>query len=82
MLTIHPLEETLALVLEVISDLLELDRAVIYLPAGEEFQPAASLDPVPTPLPESIRSILPRILAERSSEERRGGEEGKARMTE
>ena len=42
LLTFNSLEETLDLVLEVIGDTLELDRAVIYLTEGGELKPAAA----------------------------------------
>ena len=43
LLTIHTREETLAVVLEVISDILKLDRAIIYLKAGDGLQPTAAI---------------------------------------
>ncbi|MBT4099040.1 MAG: response regulator [Gemmatimonadetes bacterium] len=44
MLTIHSLEETLSLVLEVVSDVLSVSRAAIYLPQDDQLQPAAAID--------------------------------------
>lgn len=44
LLTVHSLEETLELVIEVISDVMEIDRAVIYLKEDGEFKPAAGID--------------------------------------
>jgi CheY-like chemotaxis protein len=43
LLTVHPLEETLELVLEVAAQVLELDRAIIYLTEGEHLRPAAGI---------------------------------------
>lgn len=43
LLTFHSLEETLAVVLEIIADILALDRVVIYLPVEGQLQPAAAI---------------------------------------
>jgi DNA-binding response OmpR family regulator len=43
LLTFHSLEETLAVVLEVVISILELDQAVVYLCADGEFRPAAAI---------------------------------------
>ena len=42
LLTFHSLEETLAVVLEVVINILELDQAVVYLSKDGEFRPAAA----------------------------------------
>lgn len=43
LLTFHSLEETLAVVLEVVINILELDQAVVYLANEGEFRPAAAI---------------------------------------
>ncbi len=43
LLTLHSLEETLELVLEVVSGVLEFDEAVVYLAEGEAFKAAAAI---------------------------------------
>ena len=43
MLTVHTVEETLALVLEVICDVLDVDRALVYLKADDNLRPAAAI---------------------------------------
>lgn len=43
LLTVHSLEETLELILEVITDVLEMDRAVIYLKKEDETKPVAGI---------------------------------------
>ena len=43
MLTVNPLEETLEIVLEVVVDILQLDRAVIHLKQGDVFSAAAGV---------------------------------------
>ena len=43
LLTFHTLEDTLGVVLEVISDILELEKAVVYLQANDQLQPAAAI---------------------------------------
>ena len=42
MLTLHPLEESLELVLEVLAEIVELDRAVVFIGAEAGLQPAAA----------------------------------------
>ena len=43
MLTVHAVEQTLALVLEVICDVLQVDRALVYLKKDDLLQPAAAI---------------------------------------
>ena len=43
LLTFHSLEETLAVVLEVITSILDLDQAVVYLAAEDGYNPAAAI---------------------------------------
>lgn len=43
LLSLHTLENTLTLVLEVIADVLELDKAIIYLKQDNTFQPTAAI---------------------------------------
>ena len=43
MLTVHSIEETLAVVLEVICDVLDVDRALVYLKTDGNLRPAAAI---------------------------------------
>ena len=43
LLTLHSLEETLALVTEVVSDLIELDRVIVYVKEGEKMTSVAAV---------------------------------------
>ncbi|MBT5830628.1 MAG: GAF domain-containing protein, partial [Candidatus Latescibacteria bacterium] len=43
LLSLHTLENTLIVVLEVISDVLEIDKAIVHLKQGDAFQPAAAI---------------------------------------
>ena len=61
LLTIHSLEETLALVTEVVSDLIELDRVMVYVKEGEKMTSVAAvgLDLPDSALGKEMHQTLP-----------------------
>lgn len=61
LLTVHTLEETLGVVLEVVSEVLLVERAVLFLDADGDLRPAAAIGPGsrrPVHDPAALRSLV------------------------